>query len=114
MRISDWSSDVCSSDLFRLATFALPVYSAIGAGLFVHAQGYATAAMLLAGFTTGLIVYLTGQAVFVSVRSPLLRFLVALLFAVPAGFEIGRAHVCTPVTNAHLVCRLLLENTQKN
>src|SRR3546814_5858945 len=24
--------------------------------------------------------------------------------------EIGRAHVRTPVTNAHLVCRLLLEN----
>src|SRR3546814_2477787 len=24
------------------------------------------------------------------------------------GFEIGRAHVCTPVTNAHHVCRLLL------
>src|SRR3546814_1757396 len=23
--------------------------------------------------------------------------------------EIGRAHACTPVTNAHLVCRLLLE-----
>src|SRR3546814_3544316 len=23
--------------------------------------------------------------------------------------EIGRAHVCTPVTNGHLVCRLLLE-----
>src|SRR3546814_5429542 len=23
--------------------------------------------------------------------------------------EIGRAHVCTPVPNAHLVCRLLLE-----
>src|SRR3546814_3197790 len=25
------------------------------------------------------------------------------------GREIGRAHVSTPVTNAHLVCRLLLE-----
>src|SRR3546814_10677165 len=24
--------------------------------------------------------------------------------------EIGRAQVCTPVTNAHLVCRLLLTN----
>src|SRR3546814_5287791 len=24
--------------------------------------------------------------------------------------KIGRAHVCTPVTNAHLVCRLLLEH----
>src|SRR3546814_3781563 len=23
--------------------------------------------------------------------------------------EIGRAHVCTPVTNAHIVCRLLLD-----
>src|SRR3546814_2561936 len=26
------------------------------------------------------------------------------------GGVIGRAHVCTPVTNAHLVCRLLLVN----
>src|SRR3546814_7234407 len=24
--------------------------------------------------------------------------------------KIGRAHVCTPVTNAHLVCSLLLDN----
>src|SRR3546814_3512335 len=24
-------------------------------------------------------------------------------------WEIGRAHVCTPVTNAHIVCRLLIE-----
>src|SRR3546814_6634634 len=27
-------------------------------------------------------------------------------------YQIGRAHVCTPVTNAHLVCRLLLEKTK--
>src|SRR3546814_2680993 len=26
-----------------------------------------------------------------------------------ASAEIGRAHVCTTVTNAHIVCRLLLE-----
>src|SRR3546814_1791795 len=25
--------------------------------------------------------------------------------------KIGRAHVCTPVTNAHIVCRLLLAQT---
>src|SRR3546814_6334340 len=30
------------------------------------------------------------------------------------GAEIGRAHVCTTVTNAHLVCRLLLEKTKNN
>src|SRR3546814_9315284 len=28
--------------------------------------------------------------------------------------QIGRAHVCTPVTNAHLVCRLLLEKKKHN
>src|SRR3546814_2023747 len=28
--------------------------------------------------------------------------------------KIGRAHVCTPVSNAHLVCRLLLETTNKH
>src|SRR3546814_9312727 len=27
--------------------------------------------------------------------------------------EIGRAHVSTPVTNAHLVCRLLIEKKKK-
>src|SRR3546814_8043312 len=29
-------------------------------------------------------------------------------------YEIGGAHVCTPVTNAHLVCRLLLEHKKKS
>src|SRR3546814_5243603 len=28
--------------------------------------------------------------------------------------QIGRAHVCTPVTNAHIVCRLLLEKKKDN
>src|SRR3546814_6188908 len=31
--------------------------------------------------------------------------------AASPGLEIGRAHVCTPVTNAQLVCRLPLANT---
>src|SRR3546814_3624874 len=29
------------------------------------------------------------------------------------GEQIGRAHVSTPVTNAHLVCRLLLEKKKR-
>src|SRR3546814_10472395 len=33
----------------------------------------------------------------------------AVTQATVAGEKIGRAHVCTPVTNAHLVCRHLLE-----
>src|SRR3546814_9634868 len=31
-----------------------------------------------------------------------------------SGAEIGRAHVRTPVTNAHIVCRLLLEKKKRN
>src|SRR3546814_2451703 len=34
------------------------------------------------------------------------------IVAIPA-VQIGRAHVWTPVTNAHLVCRLLLEKKKK-
>src|SRR3546814_6996913 len=34
---------------------------------------------------------------------------VVFLEAEQRGREIGRAHVCTPVTNAQLVCRILLE-----
>src|SRR5213594_5097141 len=52
-------------------------------------------------------------------RSPALQRLPALALptradvpAVPLHaqrVELGRAHVCTPVTNAYIVCRLLLE-----
>src|SRR3546814_6795627 len=38
---------------------------------------------------------------------------VRLPFLADALFEIGRAHVCTPVTNAHLVCRFPLDTKQK-
>src|SRR3546814_6707637 len=31
-----------------------------------------------------------------------------------SAVQIGRAHVCTPVTNAHIVCSLLLEKNNKH
>src|SRR3546814_8887176 len=37
------------------------------------------------------------------------RVAAAQAIACPLLAEIGRAHVCTPATNAHLVCSLLLE-----
>src|SRR3546814_2656302 len=42
---------------------------------------------------------------------PILRVIIAL--GKFHGVKIGRAHVCTPVTNAHLVCRLLLAKKKK-
>src|SRR3546814_8963671 len=34
--------------------------------------------------------------------------------AEPMRDQLGRAHVCTPVTNAHLVCRIRREKTKMN
>src|SRR3546814_4159149 len=39
---------------------------------------------------------------------------VQLEVTLPEGWKIGRAHVCTPVTHAHLVCRLMLEKKKKH
>src|SRR3546814_1901292 len=49
-----------------------------------------------------------------AVVSVVLLFPAMLAFAVDRIVQrkIGRAHVSTPVTNAHLVCRLLLEKKQ--
>src|SRR3546814_4779656 len=76
MRISDWSSDVCSSDLKEIV---------------VHPPVRARAGRAGKGL--------------------ILRNLIGMMdfTMVDAAREIGRAHVRTPVTNAHLVCRLLLE-----
>src|SRR3546814_9939371 len=38
---------------------------------------------------------------------------IATVICICLFVEIGRAHVCTPVPNAHLVCRLLLEKKKK-
>src|SRR3546814_4136858 len=41
------------------------------------------------------------------------QILIYSLILAPLGVQIGRAHVCTPVTNEQLVCRLLLEENKK-
>src|SRR3546814_3258845 len=111
MRISDWSSDVCSSDLYLLK-----------GGETVWEDGPLTRAV-----KEGAICYLDevveARADTIVVLHPLLdhrRELIVdrlgeTLSAAP-GFmlvvsynpDIGRAHVLTPVTNANLVCSLLL------
>src|SRR3546814_1010207 len=125
MRISDWSSDVCSSDLLYMTIVGVvadddvlfetglrSVYSALddlnenGALQFamrrgwraIHYQNYS----LLYLVTTMQIAYRQGYDLFRLAKDGI-------------GFrEIGRAHVCTPVTNAHLVCRLLLAKKKHN
>src|SRR3546814_7556172 len=93
MRISDWSSDVCSSDLLD----ALPCQQCRDLAIAERrgaVLGIDDAADHRPDRRAGTFLSPPGN----------LRWEECLQF-----IEIGRAHVCTPVTNAHLVCRLLLE-----
>src|SRR3546814_3757941 len=116
MRISDWSSDVCSSDLDDAEPVARIERAAErhrrllwdrGHGIDTAGEvgrryrdgadrAYDYAAPIGAGAGAG------------RRRDDKLR--AVRRSGVLGRREIGRAHVCTPVTNAPLVCRLLLEN----
>src|SRR3546814_8363296 len=116
MRISDWSSDVCSSDLDGTSdlrqAFAtvLATGSSYGANHLIDVLlGRRTEKIEMAGHCD---VKTFGAGVLHSRdrwRSLFRRALTGGLLE-----KIGRAHVCTPVTNAHLVCRILLEKTKHN
>src|SRR3546814_5218833 len=111
MRISDWSSDVCSSDLFGLAA-ALGViiddmrnhWCVIARDDILHQPALHDDGDLRHVIDSGRR-RRGGDRDTGERRGPCGEHCL---------IEIGRAHVWTPVTNAHLVCRLLLENTNAN
>src|SRR3546814_9598241 len=125
MRISDWSSDVCSSDLSEdlgsgslLGDLAAVVTALCIGGTFVIARhGRAVSmvpAMALAGLLTAAVAL---PAALLLEDGPLLYSgarlgyaLIMGLLVVPGSFalKIGRAHVGTPVPNEQLVCSLLI------
>src|SRR3546814_9086608 len=146
MRISDWSSDVCSSDLGYSLAYApgsgwlggrahllLADLGALRDGLTVPESAFVLFQMALAMLAAGLLpgavaerVRLGWMAAFallwlLLVYAPVVHwvwgggwlatmgvmdFAGALVVHLSAGFsalaQIGRAPVCTPVTNAHL------------
>src|SRR3546814_1474954 len=123
MRISDWSSDVCSSDLIAAKSFLKKGYSATSIDEIAEAAG-----------TTGPALYrmfdskqdildqlcLAGMEMRLSAIQDvvdrhyddprdtlrhLVRARIEFAFSAwgsQAPIKIGRAHVCTQVTNAHL------------
>src|SRR3546814_5016423 len=94
MRISDWSSDVCSSDLGRV--------DLIEHLACLHILAFGEHALL--DDAADLRAYLGDHVRHSPAGKRLLH-----RQGLGCNGQIGRAHVCTPVTNAHLVCRLLLE-----
>src|SRR3546814_1528746 len=117
MRISDWSSDVCSSYLLKPS----PSRGGFGWGWVSPTPPQIKSRRgrspdLRQGFDGFAITQRDGVAVAVVAvddHAVAADHHFAHQVAVAAE-EIGRAHVCTPVNNAHLVCRLLLENKQKS
>jgi hypothetical protein len=80
--------------LFRLASYALPVYAGIGCAFLLLRHDFGHLAAIVGGLTAGIATLLLGQCLIAFIRSPLLRAGIALLFAIPAaiaGFQAAHA-----------------------
>src|SRR3546814_2218210 len=123
MRISDWSSDVCSSDLpsaetatngfFRssalvvLISIVAPIVSASMSGVSVFLISIDSTS------SDGMVSSATERTSDSGdgIRTPLID--AAFRLGSSPRTEIGRSQVCTQITNEHIVCRLLLEKHKK-
>ena len=87
--------------LFTLAVYALPAFVGITAGLAAYRSGSGPIGAIIAGVIAASITLVLGQIAFRTLRSPLIRSTVALLFAAPAALAgyhaaLGLAHVAIP------------------
>jgi len=71
--------------LFTLATYALPFFAGLTAGLAAFHRGAGVLGALAVGAAAGIATLIAGQLAFAATRSIIIRFTVALLFAVPAA-----------------------------
>ena len=80
--------------LFTLAIYALPFLAGLTAGLAVFDSGGGAVGALIVGFLAGGATLALGRIGFVSTRTPLLRAMIGLLYAVPAtvaGYQVSFA-----------------------
>src|SRR5260370_38786281 len=84
--------------LFALAVSALPMFLGVTAGLATYHSGSGPIAAIIVGAIASSITLIVGQIAFMTLRSPLIRAVIALLFVVPAavaGYHaaLGLAHI---------------------
>jgi hypothetical protein len=87
--------------LFTLAVYALPFLAGTTAGLTVFRGGSGIIGALVVAVLVGGATLTIGQIVFATVRTPLIRAVSGLLYAVPATFAgyhatLGLAHIGVP------------------
>lgn len=84
--------------LFALAVYALPLFAGVTAGLATYHSGSGPIGAIIVGAIASSITLIAGQIAFTTLRSPLIRAAIALLFAMPAagaGYHaaLGLAHI---------------------
>lgn len=92
--------------LFRLASYALPVYAGIGCAFLLLRHDFGHLAAIIGGLTAGIATLLLGQCLIAFIRCPLLRAGIALLFAIPAaiaGFQAAHALASLATDNSTLL-----------
>jgi hypothetical protein len=78
--------------LFTLAIYALPFLAGLTAGLAAVNSGSGFIGALAIGLLVGVAILVLGQMVFATVRTPLVRLLIGLVYAVPAA--VAGYHLC--------------------
>jgi hypothetical protein len=71
--------------LFILAVYALPFVASLTAGLAAYHSGAGIAGAIVVAVVAGGVTLTIGQIAFATVRSPLIRAVIGLLYAVPAA-----------------------------
>jgi hypothetical protein len=71
--------------LFTLAVYALPFLAGLTAGLAAFQSGSGFIGALVVGLLAGSSLLMLGQMAFATVRTPLIRLLIGLVYALPAA-----------------------------
>ncbi len=71
--------------LFTLAVYALPFFAGLAAGLAAYHSGAGVAGAIIVAIIAGGVTLTIGQIAFATVRSPLIRAAIGLIYAVPAA-----------------------------
>ena len=84
--------------LFTLAVYALPFFAGLTAGLAAFHSGSGVIGALIVGVLAGGATLAIGQIVFATVRTPLIRAAIGLLYAVPAAIAGYHATSGSPIS----------------
>jgi hypothetical protein len=87
--------------LFSLAVYALPFFAGMTAAVAAYHSGWGSIGAVIVAVLAGGATLAIGQIVFATVRTPLIRTVIALVYAVPAAIAgyhatAGLAHIGVP------------------